>query len=523
MPLRPDGVGGGGGSMAISFNGQVVETSASTLNFTTSNNEISVDSNGQGTVNVRHPAMAFPSHFNTTDGNTTGTVTGEQLVQRRIAADMGGALNWGDTLQPASRSASIDYAPTGFVRYPDNINYGIRVEYNSAATLADPSTVVVDSAAITANGAYPIGSVGSVSVSSEQSVGEERKANFIVTIDHSGILGTSGILTLGISLVNLTTGAVSGTRYETQYFWDGSSRPAVAFAVGPNMVTPVYRQTSGISHLTIGTVWDGQWSVGRIFETTGAEAPAVSDLTAYGISKTSWSHTEFDKNSSNSSNQTVADSKETCDMPVALCSYDARAAVEVYDWGYVKTSTSAWGWSLLYNGIPTSTDLVETFGDEGFRHNANLSPYNSSLWIANTDAIVSCGKLHNQGEDYGSLYWYPESDIVDQPDYSTGRSTTAQYVRRFPDGNLARQNARLDFTGTAEPTTIEFSLDGTDWYDLQSPFLGGSLVNGAGAVTAGSWPNITFTTGTIFTTGNLYLRLGITAPQEVSRIELTWT
>ena len=110
---------GGGTALIVQDEGVVVDSNVSTLNFIGA--DISALTGGAGIVNIYVPAVSYASHFNTTDGTTTGTVS--ENISRSTAmigepTSEGNPFSvngTGGTNQPATLSSTVTFTTGGDV------------------------------------------------------------------------------------------------------------------------------------------------------------------------------------------------------------------------------------------------------------------------------------------------------------------------------------------------------------------------------------------------------------------------
>lgn len=518
--------GGGGGSLKVYDNSDLVGEFDS-LNYITAADEVSIAPNllVPGTLDIFHPATELASDWNDDNGSATGSgIPGPEGTSSRIVSTptVEGTPfftdGWAGTAHAVTRSNSVTYAPSGFVRFTDNTTTTFTIVLSRGATeLYNEVT-----APITGSGSFDTTTFG-VTISAEQANGPGRMANVSISIPLSILFPSSGRVKIDITHNNID---VENT-FTQEFFYDSQSS---ALTVGTHSVvlnTPVTYQTSGVHHLTTGSTWD--WDVldiDKVYADSLNEPPSAINAAAFAVAPFTNSHVAFGTTVWDVDDLNLNGTMVTNVTGVVTCG-PATSLSTVTDWlGVNDTSLPL---EILLCTESASTDYVETFRDEGYRLQTDLiTPWDSTVVVSNEDLVVACGQLQRHGEDYTQFLPHDGGAFIN-PDYTLTGDTEQVYYRHIPDGGLARQNAIIDIIGMVDETlmTLDYTMNDpltepVIWHSITGDYFGGSLLDGSGSKTAGGVPYYTFTMGIDHTTVGIILRIRMTADYTFTGINFNW-
>jgi len=192
------GGGGGGGSfnLKIQDEGSDVQTNVHTINFVGA--DVSAQAGASGIAVVYIPPPTFASHFNTTDGTTTGTVgesfAGGARTNAFISApdtegnpfETGG---WAGTNNKSSVDVTtVTFAPIGFITAMQNSTFLIVVTDGDGTAMESYTTPSITGNVINTSASGDI----VVTVSNYQADTTKFKATLSIQINAGDILTTAG-------------------------------------------------------------------------------------------------------------------------------------------------------------------------------------------------------------------------------------------------------------------------------------------------------------------------------------------
>lgn len=514
---------GGGASLKILFNDEVVGDSSS-LNFLSESDEISVsaDPNNPSQINVYHPAQQSASNWNTHDGVQGSGIPSKVSESYRyisVPDSEGNPFNtagYAGSVGPVTRDNTYTYSPFGAIRLVNNTSTTFTVKLSQdSVTLFEETTDP-----ITGDGSYVLANAGTVTISNEQANGSERMANVSISIPASTILPDGGMMTIEITHNNIDT----NNTFSQQIFRD-SQPSGMNLTVGVptlDVDTPKTVTTSGIEWLTLETTWLAKYdNIDNTFADTADPTPFILNAYDIGADNENINASDMDDNTWNSDNQSI-EFVHTTDYDDLTYKIDASVSITAYDWGVVDSQSSV-PQTTLINTQAETTELIERFNTEDYRVASDLGAWSSHSQVGDDELIVVAGRLVTHWDDYRQYLPHGVGSMLN-PNYPL-TSQAQSYYRVFPDKGTAYQNATLFYSGGLANTMImNFSLDGSEWYSLNDSYLGGTLLDGDGAVTGSTSSSITFTLGTYFTSGQIYLRLVV--PEEpdfyLDFLRLTW-
>lgn len=473
--------GGGTGTITVQDEGTTVSSEVTTINFVGS--DVSVYGSGD-TVTVYIPSVVFASHFNTTDGSTTGTVS-ESGVSRsttRISTPTSEGTpfatgGWAGTNQSTTRSTTATFTTGGAVTGLGGDAYFV-IELLDA----DGSTVLstVTTAAITGNGTYGNSNL-QLTVSSYSLDTLKYKANISVTVQVDTLL-TANSRDGGkyqVKITNYTDTTTDGTGPYTY--------TQTAVFLDTNPTTPSIGGTTTISE-TSGSVVTKHLSGIEYYARTTQFTIAVTDIDQLNrnTARTSsnlvlnggnyqlgtLAQSPFGSGSANFSGWTndynqnnVSYTKTDWAITGTTARYrgtGASASATPYDTWASGSAVSSSNDSILIDTYgTTSSDLIEDFDDENRRQDSTWNTgsstgnWSSSTSLSSGEAMIIDGKLMAPSVAYltsGSVQtdWSSFSPTAGgaNPDY-TGLTVPVNYYRTIVDtSGLNRSSFTIVFTGT---------------------------------------------------------------------------
>lgn len=473
--------GGGTGTITVQDEGTTVSDEVTTINFVGS--DVSVYGSGD-TVTVYVPSVVFASHFNTTDGSTTGTVS-ESGVSRSTARistpDSEGtpfATNgWAGTNQSATLSTTATFTTGGAVTGLGGNAYFV-IDFLDA----DGSTVLstVTTSAITADGSYGNANL-QLTVSNYALDTLKYKANISVTVQSDTILSDNSRSggRYQVRITNYTDTTTDGTGPYTY--------TQTAVFLDTNPTTPSISGTTTISE-TSGSVLTKHLSGLEYYAQNTQFTIAVTDIDQLNrnTARTSGNLTlnggnyqlgtlnqsPFGSGSSNFSGWTNAYDQDGVDYSKtdwAITGSTARyrgtsatASAQPSDtWGSGSSVSSSADSILIDTYGTTSSDLVEDFDDENRRQDSTWNTgstsgnWDSTATLASGEAMIIAGRLMAPDVAYLSdnsvvTDWssYSPNSGGANPDY-TGLTVPVNYYRTIVDTSGSnRSSFTIVFSGT---------------------------------------------------------------------------
>lgn len=483
---------GSGSALTVQDEGVNVDTNVTVINFIGA--DVQALAGGAGTVQVYIPPPAFASHWNQTNGTTTGTVNSTVTTSTARISEPTSEGNpfsvgsTGNTNHAASQTDTGTFAPTAgqlITGLGGNATFNVKVfDANGSSTLENFTT-----AAITGNGTYssPSGLI-IVTVSSYAADTTRFKGYVSVEIQVNNILSgagrTGGLYSVTITQNTDTTTDGTGPYTYTQasVFLDkGSSPPTITGTTTVAEGTLTTKHLSGVEYYTTGSKFTvNVQDINNLNLNTARTTQNLQVInTGYGVS-TPLNQSPFGTGSSNFTGWTIAYNNTGADY--SNTSYNVNRSTYRFvgttanvsgrardTWGnssYVASSNA----SHLVDTFPTSsTNTLENFDDEARRQ---TSTYNggstSGNWTSTnslvaSEAMVYRGRLivpsqAQLGEDIGASSSYgsvnpnlstfkPDSGGAN-PNYSS-LNAPVSYFRSFVDtsGN-DRSSMTITFTGT---------------------------------------------------------------------------
>ena len=473
---------GGGTALVVQDEGVVVDSNVSTLNFIGA--DISALTGGAGIVNIYVPAVAYASHWNTSDGSTNGTVS--ENISRTTAmigtptseANPFSTNGWAGTNQAATLSTSVTFTSAADVTgFGGNAAMTVTVYDANGTSVLETRTTP----AITGDGSYGAGNI-TITIASYAADTNRFKARPTIVVAIGTILTAAGReggrYNVKVAMTCDTTTDGTGTYTYTQ--------TAVFLDSNPN--------TPSLSGVTIaetgGSVLTKHLSGVEYYIRNSAFTVAISDIdnlnrntartsvnlqipfTNYGISTLSQSPLSGGAGNANFSGWTSAYNNTNAsysNTSVQITSSNfryrgtgARVRARARDpWANSSYSNSPYANVLIDTYTTTSTDLVEDFDDEARRQD---SGYNSGNTAGNWNSAASL--TANQAQVIGSELIVPNQATLTSggansnwssytpssgganPDYSSLGAPVNYYRTIVDTTGTSRAGFTMTLTGT---------------------------------------------------------------------------
>ena len=477
--------GGGGSTLIIQDEGVQVEANVNTINFIGA--DVQAMAAGSGIVAIYIPPPAFASHFNTTDGTTTGTVT-ENISRTTafIAAPTSEGVpfstgGWAGSNQAATTSTSVTFTTGGEVTgFGGNSTLAVTVYDANGSTVLE----TVTTAAITGDGSYGSGNI-TITIAGYAADTTRFKATPTISVAINTLLAAQSPAREGgrynVVSVMTTDTATDGTGPYTY------TQPAVFLDTNPS--TPSVSATPTIGE-TGGSVLTKHLSGLEYYILNSAFTMAVPDMdnlnrntartsqnlritsTGYNIGTLNQSplsggagNSNFSGWTSNYNVQNVSYTKTNYQLTASSYRYRATGAkisALVRDsWANSSTVNSATEAILIDTYGTTSTDLVEDFDDENRRQTANWNNgtsagnWNSTTALVAGEAQVIGGELIVPSQATlttggGNANWtaYQPDNGGSNPNYSS-LGGNVNYYRTIVDSvGSSRAGFTISFSGT---------------------------------------------------------------------------
>jgi hypothetical protein len=501
---------------------------------------------GSGTcVEVWVPAPAYVSHFNTSDGVTDGSVADISTSDRYISSPTteGNPFyvdGWDDaSVHPCTRTSPLSWSTAQDISFYNNATTFTLTLTGPQGTIESYTTI-----AITGDGSYDSGNI-SLTISGWAADSNKFRGSVLVTVDIETALGVnSGRFNLAIQHNNGVDGVFNYT--QSDVFFDIELFTHVISGLTSTLNTAVTKRISGIYYMISATTFD--FAIGDIDYSNSDSYPLTlitADLSDFGITPnpninsgdlTSWVN-DYD-NKDSSWNNTLAINISN----YRVCGDSAQFNATPQDWVAGSTKTA----SALQVLIDTYTDdatngantITENFIGESLRVTSGGVAWDSNSFLSSDDLLIHCSNLKTQQIDFTNYLPHNGTTIIN-PDYSAGGAANQFFYRFYTTNGLTRSGGVFTFNGGVEgdlgtDLLIDISLDGSDWYDATSDYLGGALTDGAGCRIPGdTMPDLRITLGT-FTTNDASgivpansIMLRITMPDsstvEIDTAHFAWT
>jgi len=504
---------------------------------------LAIDGTG-GCVQIWVPPAAYVSHFNTSDGVTNGVVSNISTSSRYISSPSSEGTpfytgGWNDlAAHPCTRTGILTWSPAQDISLVSNST-------TFTIALSGPQGVIetYTTGSITGDGVYSSSNI-ELTVSSWAADSNKFRAGISIQVNLDATLSSnSGRFALTIQHNNGADGNFNYTQpnvfYDTQLY---------TFSINTllsTLNTPVTKQISGVYYMKEATTFD--FEISDIDYSNSDSYPTTlitTSISNFGITPnpniissdlTGWT------NDYNNINNSWSDTLAINNTNYRVCGSSAQFTATPQDWVAGSTQTAAAMQVLIDTYTDDSTNgansITENFTSESLRVSSAGVSWNSSSVLASGDLLIHCSKAKTQQIDFTAYLPHNGTSIIN-PDYSSSGGATQTYYRFYTTNGLTRSGGVFTFTGVVEgdlgsDILIDISLDGTNWYDCTSNYLGGALVDGAGCRVPGEvMPNLELTLGT-FTTNDASgivpadsIMLRITMPSasavELDTANFTW-
>lgn len=484
--------GGGGGTLSILDEGVIVNAATDTLNFIGVDVLAQQDGTMPNQVNVYIPPPSYPSHFNTNDGIGDARLSDISTTNRYISSPIVegtpfniGSWNGGD-VRSIIKDASIGYSnPSDFLI--EDLTTNIIVEVLDA----DGITVKATNSALNISGNSDNTTDGiRIQITSFGASAVKYKARAVFTLDMNTIMPTAGRFSIRITHQNSTDGTYVFTQDNLFYDNDDTTAVISGMTIAENAGNVVVREISGVESYTTGSRFEVDIAdIDNINNYSYVNYQIQSTAVDYGLPTinifetdiTGWTSVYNAVDLTYSKNDWAVSANNFCYRG------NAHGTSSVQDWGIVGTINS-----------PDVNISVNTLNDDANRVYTNFNVETLRLesdyitaWDNTLDLSVADG---GTGLQYlCSRLTYPQIDFTTtnpnpgtQPDYSA-LAGHRYLFRRFWHTNISHSNGLFYLNGniteddlTNGDLTLRISLNKTDWFNLNSLYVGGVLSNGDG-------------------------------------------
>jgi hypothetical protein len=483
--------GGGGGSVAILDEGVQILASATAINFVGAN--ITAIANGSQAI-VYSPPPTFVSHFNTTDGIGSCSVGNFSVTSRKVSAPTSEGTpfkigSWtAASFQNTTNSSTLNFTTTN----PCSILNNTSTDFNVTVYDADGTTVLATNSKIGISGNYTNTTSNiTITISGFAANSTKYQAVLAATINIGAILPNGGRFSIKLEHVD----GVDGTFTKTQnnVFYDSNNNAATlsGVTIAETLGQVVVKNLSGVSYYTTGSkfnvgIADIDYINDRSYPTTQIEVIAPN----YGLAQLNLQSGNLSSWTSAFDNVNATYSNSAWDITAVNFGYvgsAAKASARPIDWiagAYVDSSTSS---IAVDTYSDNSTRIFEDFVNENKRLTSAWAAWNPNQSLLSYDG--------NQGlQYYQSALIYPQVDFTiyspnsgTQPNYSTSSGNRIAYIKfyklnqSFSSGRFVLGSHNITEADlSANDVKFEVSLDGTNYFNINSLYLGGSLSNGSG-------------------------------------------
>lgn len=478
-----NGGGAGSGKITVQDEGSDVSTTVDTLNFVGADVQVL---GGGSLVSIYIPPPVFASHFNTSDGTTTGTVS--ESISRTTAristpTSEGSPFftgGWEGTDKPATLSTSSTFATaqavTGF-----SANSGGNASLTVTVYGGASGTTVLETkttSTIYQNGSYGSGNIA-ITITNYATDTTRYKANVSVTVALTSIsaLSNGGRYNVVISMLTDTATDGTGTYTYTQsavFIDTNPSTPSISSTTtiaetGGSVST---KHLSGLEYYIAGSRFSvAITDIDNLNRNTARTSNNLFvDFSNYNISDvnqspfgtgsgnfTNWTNA-FDNTGADYSRTDFAINSGNFRYRGTGANVRSRPSDPWANGSYVSSSSS----SVLIDtyGI-TSSNLVENFDDEnrrqdsGYNSGATGGNWTSTTALVSGEAMVIGGQLIipsvatlTSGSSNANWSSYSPTAGGSNPDYSS-LSAASNYYRTIVDSTgSSRAGFTIVFSGS---------------------------------------------------------------------------
>jgi len=454
-------------------------------------------------IYVYIPPLSLASSFNSNDNATDATINEIQTYNRYLSNPINNAFNIGGfnsgDLIPSINSSSISFSTNDYFGI-ENLNSKII----SKITDFYGNTISAKSFDITGNFSGKSNGIDLI-ISNFSEDSYQYKAKFSSTFYLDEIIPSGGIFSIILehSGDNINYFSQTGIFYDTDANKINFSNPVVSSGVFTSN-----KKISGIKYLTLGDSL--KFVINNINNlnclTYLSPFGTIESYSQFGISN-------FNLTKDNiigwNANFNISGLSFNEDRSITRNSYRyfgnsngfSRIGCKFYDWTDTEYLYSSGINVLIDTYSDLSSDYYEPFDGESKRIKLNYSGWNSSELLTDKDLMIHNGKLQRQSGIWN--YDFPFNNI----DYSTN-TNTQYYIRGFKKDNTTKTNGIFYIDGISESNLsnndviIWISLNGSDWYNCNLPWGGGSLNSGDGCrINSDSKPipELEFTLGGAYT------------------------
>jgi len=475
--IYPGGGSGSGSAITVQDEGINVVTNVTTLNFVGA--DVSAQSGGSGIAIIYIPPPVFASHFNTTDGNTTGTVS-ETLSPRTTAFistptsegtpfETGG---WAASNQSATTTSTVSFAPGGAITAMANSRFTVTVTDGDGTTMEAYTT-----SAITGNGTNTSGTGDIVvTVSGYTADTTKFKATVSIQVVAGDILATAGFEGGRYQVVisqTVTDGTGPYTYTQPAVFYDTNpSTPSIggSVTIAETSGSVETKHLSGVEYYIIGSDFTMEVVDMNNLNRNTARTSGNLQLSAanYGISSLNQSPlsggagtSDFSGWTSNYNVQGVDYTKD--DYAISSSNFrfrgnSATGSALVRDTWTTSGSTSSSNASILVDTYTsTSGNLYEAFDAENRRQASNYTTaWNStSTLTVRTSATAKIEVVNNGLIQAGDTVTLVDAGGVNrvltaETNFEIGGSASATATNMF---NSVNTNFGSQFTAVIDSYT----------------------------------------------------------------------
>ncbi|HUT64276.1 MAG TPA: hypothetical protein VMZ04_10015 [Anaerolineae bacterium] len=203
---------GSGGGLDIFDEGILVKSKATHIDIIGADARADVDGTG---VKIWHPAPAYSSHFNTSDGTNVATVADVATASRWVATPSGGegipfyTNAWAGAQHPTTRTSPLTWATANECSFVSaSTTFNILITNGNA-----PADTVVNftTGSVTGDGVYA-GSNCTITITNWVAESDKYSADVSVAVDIATLFPTGGYFDITISHINGADGTFTKTQ-----------------------------------------------------------------------------------------------------------------------------------------------------------------------------------------------------------------------------------------------------------------------------------------------------------------------
>lgn len=485
---------GGGGDISVLSENVLVNNKTTKINFLGSGIKAIQSPIDVSQVNVYAPPNLYSSYFNDNSGTSPSLVNNITTTNRYIASPTSEGVpfkigTWvGGELHTAISASSISYQPVNPCSILDNTSTtftAIMYDADGVSILSQNQVTLIGNSDTTVSGVR-------IQVTGFTTELGKYIANIVTTFNLPTILPNGGRFSVKMEHNNGADGVFSKT--QNDIFYDANlNNPLIdSINISETAGQVVTKSLSGVNYYTIGSKFtvnipDIDWLNDSTYPSTQVEITGTTyglpNINLQGSGLIGWTNS-FNNINSNYTNTGwgISSSNTYQELTTAL----------------VSTRSIDWSPSSWLNSA-TSNILLDTFSEnstriyEDFRTETNRLLSDCTTTWTNTQSLLTIdGGIGLQCNNTRLKYPLVNYSIYNptpgtQPDYSASTGTK-YYYRKFYHPTIDYSNGVFTFSGhnlteaalAAGDFNIKISTDKTNWYQLNSDYLGGVLINGAG-------------------------------------------